>query len=277
MLGQCNGSTATGSLASHGPGSSDDSRNTRRGLDTFSSPEDEQAQSAVLLRFPCEQYHKGITKWINNLWEESNMPADNKPVTIHCEAGSASGRLVFEIRAKCQDFVARYKDDGIPMRLTVLFAASKQQLLSANPDQVRTERSASNLHLCGAFWQISSKFSSMVEMTKVLLSSHCSTPAHKSSALRIEETGLENLCSNLPPLEVDKHLPLLHLICVVLVFLLTCCNGFCLKPTRPMCDGRLFASPLLCRLAVRGALFLRFPIPMGSTLCDLFGWQRKRA
>ena len=54
------------------PGSSDDSGKTRRRLDTFSSPEDEQARSAVLRRFPCEQYHKGITKCINNLWEESN-------------------------------------------------------------------------------------------------------------------------------------------------------------------------------------------------------------
>ena len=57
---------------------------------------------------------KGITKWINNLGEESNMPADNKPVTIHCKAGSLSVRLVFETRGKCQDFVARCKDDGIP-------------------------------------------------------------------------------------------------------------------------------------------------------------------
>ena len=61
----------------------------------------------------CEQYHKGITKWIDNLLEESNMPADNKPVRIHCIAGSLSARLVFETRAKCQDFVARYKDGGI--------------------------------------------------------------------------------------------------------------------------------------------------------------------
>ena len=34
-------------------------------------------RSAVLLRFPCEQYLKGITKWIDTLWEESNMPACN--------------------------------------------------------------------------------------------------------------------------------------------------------------------------------------------------------
>ena len=71
-IGTClasNGSTATGSLGSHGPGSSDDNRNTRRRLDTFISPEDEHARSAVLLWFPCEQYHTGMTNWINNLWK----------------------------------------------------------------------------------------------------------------------------------------------------------------------------------------------------------------
>ena len=114
LLGRSDGSTATGSLVSHGPGSSGDVRNTRPRLDTFSSTEDEQSSSAVLLLFPCEQYHKGITKWIDNLWEESNMPAYNKPVRIHCKAGSVSVRLVFETRAKCQDFIARFKDDGIP-------------------------------------------------------------------------------------------------------------------------------------------------------------------
>ena len=69
LLGQSDASRATGSLGSQGPGSSDDSRNTRRRIDTFSSSEDEHARSAVLLRFPCEQYHTGITNWINNLWE----------------------------------------------------------------------------------------------------------------------------------------------------------------------------------------------------------------
>ena len=62
LLGRSDGSTATGSLGSHGPGSSDDICNTRRRLDTFSSTEDEQSRSAVLLWFPCGHYHKGITK-----------------------------------------------------------------------------------------------------------------------------------------------------------------------------------------------------------------------
>ena len=56
ILRLSDGSTATGSLGSRGPGSSDDNRNTRRRLDTFSSTEDEHARSAVLLRFPCEQF-----------------------------------------------------------------------------------------------------------------------------------------------------------------------------------------------------------------------------
>ena len=59
-LGHGNGTTAAGFLGSHGPRSSDDKRNTRRRLDTFSSPKDEHVGSVVLLRLQCEQYHTGI-------------------------------------------------------------------------------------------------------------------------------------------------------------------------------------------------------------------------
>ena len=47
-----------------------------------------------------------------------------------------------------------------------------------------------------------------MEMTKVHLSSQRSMLAHMSSASKVEETELENRCSNLLLLEVDKHLPL---------------------------------------------------------------------
>ena len=83
VLGQNDGSTDTGS---HGPGSSDDNRNTRRRLDTHSSTEDEQPRSGV----------KGITMLIDNFWEESNMRACKKLVRIHCKAGSVSVMLVFQ-------------------------------------------------------------------------------------------------------------------------------------------------------------------------------------
>ena len=37
--------------------------------------------------FPCEQYHAGVTNWINSIWEMSNIPACNKPTRIHCKIG----------------------------------------------------------------------------------------------------------------------------------------------------------------------------------------------
>ena len=145
-----------------------------------------------------------------------------------------SARLVFET-AKCQDFVARCKDDGIPYAIDSPSAASIQLSLSANPNQLKTERLENNLRLSVENWQISSKVSSLMEMTKVHVSSQRSTLAHMSSAKKIE--GMGNLCSNLPLLEVDSCLPLFHL-----------------------CDGRLFASSPFCRLASRGALFCGCPL-----------------
>ena len=53
------------------------------------------------------------------------MPAYSKPVRIHCKAGSVSARLVFETRAKCQDFVARYQHDGIPYEINSPFCCAK--------------------------------------------------------------------------------------------------------------------------------------------------------
>ena len=53
------------------------------------------------------------------------MPAGNRPVTIHCKAGSTLVRLVHESRAKCQDFVVRCKDSGIPNEIDSPFCNTK--------------------------------------------------------------------------------------------------------------------------------------------------------
>ena len=150
ILGHSGGSTATESLGYHGPGSSDENRNTRRRLDPSSSPADEHARSAVLLRFPCEQYHTGITRWINTLLEQSNMPADNRPVTSHCEAGSMSVRLVFESRAKCQDF-ARYKDYGITNEIDSPFCSVKTTITVRQSKSIE-ERAGASMLLADALW-----------------------------------------------------------------------------------------------------------------------------
>ena len=142
------------------------------------------------------------------------------------------------------------------MKLIVHSATPKQLSRSANPNHSKTGKLVHNLRPCGRFWPKSSKFSSLKEMTQVFLRL---TPVHKFLASRIEETALENQCSNLPLLKADSCLHLLHLICVFVMFLMKCCSRSSLKPARPMCDGRPFASPLLCRLAGRGSFFCGFP------------------
>ena len=119
------------------------------------------------------------------------------------------------------------------MQLTVPSAAPIPLSLSANPKQLKTEKLENNLHLCGENWLTNLKFSSLMEMTRVHSSSQRSTLARMFSASKIEEMELENRCSNLLLLEAGKHLPLFHLSCLSLVFLLKCCSVFSLKPARP--------------------------------------------
>ena len=210
-LEQVDGSTGAGS---HGPGSSDDNRNTQRRLDPSSSAEDEQSRSAFLFRFPCEQYLKGITKWIHTLWEESSMLACNKLVRIHCKAGSVSVRLVFETRGIYQDFVTRYKDDSIPFAINSPFCCTNTTIT------VRQSRSIEDREIGKQFvplWQALAeqlKVLFRMKMMKVYSSSLRLILAHKSSASKIAETELENGFSNLLRLVVDKRLHLLHLISV---------------------------------------------------------------
>ena len=73
---------------------------------------------------PGEQYHKRIMKWINNLWEESNMCQHTTNLS-EFKACSVSVSLVFESRAECQDFVVRYKDNGIPYEIDSPFCNTK--------------------------------------------------------------------------------------------------------------------------------------------------------
>ena len=123
------GSARSWNILGHSDGwSSDDNRDTRRRLDPLSCLADDHARSAVLQRFPLRaipQRDYQLDQHFNTLWEESNMPADNKLVTIHCKAGSTSVRLVFETRPKCQDFVVRNTEDGIPYVIDSPYCCTK--------------------------------------------------------------------------------------------------------------------------------------------------------
>ena len=200
-LEHVDGSTAAGS---HGPGSSDDNRNTRR-HDPSSSAEDEQSRSAVLFRFPCEQYLKGVTQWIDTLWDESGMLACNKPTKIHCKAGSVSVRLVFEARGKCQDFIVRYKDDGIPETINSCFCCADTTVT------VRQSRSNEEREIGKQFKPL---WKELADELKVLFPEADDKgvfiiPAldSRSQILSVKDrrNGMENSFSNLLHLVADKR------------------------------------------------------------------------
>ena len=88
------------------------------------------------------------------------MQACNKPFRIHCKAGSVlSVRLVFETRGKCQDLIARYKDDGIPSAINSPFCRTSTTIT------VRQSRSIENREIGK---QIAPLWKVLAEQLKVL-------------------------------------------------------------------------------------------------------------
>ena len=67
-----------------------------------------------LFQFPCEQCYAGESVWLKKFLATTNMLTHSMPDRIHCKTVCTSARLVFETRVKCQDCVARFKDDGLP-------------------------------------------------------------------------------------------------------------------------------------------------------------------
>ena len=135
------------------------------------------------------------------------MPADSRLVTIHCKAGSTSVRLAIESRAKCQDFVVRYKEDGISYEVNSPFCSVKTTITVRQSKPIEDRETGKQFApLWRESWLTSSKFPFPIEMTKVHSSSQRSTLVRMSSASKIEEVELENRYSNLLLLEAGKHL-----------------------------------------------------------------------
>ena len=246
LLGQHDGSTATGSLGSHGPGSSDDNKNTRRRLETFSSPDDENARKAVLPRSPCEQHHTGVSTWLEKFWATTNAPAFNKHSRIHCKTGALSASLVFETRAKCQDFVARYKDDGIPYEVHGPFCNTNTKIM------VRQSKSLEDREIggrCALLWKVlSTKLQEFFPERDAEDTFNVPALDVRSQIPSIffgpQERGGKKQFSNLHHPDTNNCLILPLLACANLAFLMMYYDKLFVKSTgrlgivRPMCDGR---------------------------------------
>ena len=76
----------------------------------------------------------------------------NMPVRIHWKTGSTFARLVLKLRAKCQEIVARFNDDGRPCTVDSPFCNTNATLLVRQSKHQKTEKSENILHHSGEFW-----------------------------------------------------------------------------------------------------------------------------
>ena len=140
------------------------------------------------------------------------------------------------------------------LKLTVPSAASKQLSLCVNPNRLKTGRVENNLRLCGENWQINSKSlfpdgddEGAFIVPALDARSHVLSIKDRSNGVGKPVFKLPSLGSGQLFTVVSLDLSVLGVSAEVLQ------RGFSLKPTRPMCDGRRFASSPFCRLASGGA------------------------
>ena len=236
-----------------------------RGVDLILSPAPKMnnRRSAVLLRFPCEQYHKGITKWINNLWEESNVPARTTSLSefiakqVLCRSG-----LLLKHEPNVKTLLFGYKDDGISLCNFYSPFLLHQYKYLCPPIQInwRPERLESNVRLCGENWlnhQINVLFPDRDDEGAFIipaLDTRSHVPQHQRSQKRSWKTGGQACSSGSGQLFTLVALDM----CVLGV------SGEVLQ--RVISQAKQvnvwwppFASSPCCRLACRGALFCGFP------------------
>ena len=243
----------------------------RRGLGTFSSPQDEHARKAVLLGFPCEQVHAGVSTWLKS--------SRQRPTHLSASLPEYSAK---QVPCRPDSYLKREPNVRTSLlgtrmmvsltRLIVHFAIPVPTSLSASQNQLRIEK----LGLCGKLWPQNCMNSSLNEMLKTCSLSLHLTPVHKFSAFRI--AGMEwrkrffKIASPGHDHPFDLTAPDLFQ-----AFLLMYCGRSFVKPAtwlrivRPMCD-----APHLRFLAVSPPgesrhLFSRFPCVVDHALCDLSG------
>ena len=149
------------------------------------------------------------------------------PIRIHCKTGSLSARLVFETRAKCQDFVARFTEDGPPFAVDSPFCNTSATILvrqSKSPE----DKSPEDREI-GMFWFQNYKRFFLVTMPKAVSWFLLLLYEHKSSAYTIVEMELRNRFSVLSRADTNRNLMSLLMVCANLTFLMMFCSSLFVK------------------------------------------------
>ena len=214
---------------------------------------------------------------VNNI-TTANASASSKLTRIHRKTGSLSARLVFETRAKCQEFVPRCKDDGTPFEVDSPFCDISTKIT------VRQSKSLEDLEIgkrCAPLWKtLATKLHEIFPerdtndffIVPVLdvRSQILSILDRKNGVFKLASPGHDS-CSTL-----------LLRVCAILAFLMVYYDRLFVKPAiwlriaRPMCDGR--PSPRrFVAWRVEAPLFAVSCV-VACPICDLSGspykWER---
>ena len=209
--------------------------------------------------FPCEQYHAGVSTWLEKFWATTNAPVSSKRTRI-CPQG-LSLKQELSVKNLWPDTWRMVSH----MRLIVHFVTPVPISQSASPSQLRIEKLEDALHLCGKLWPQNSRRFSLNEMLKIFSLSLHLMYVHKSSAFWMAGTERESQFLNLHYSDTNIRLILLLLTCAFLAFLTMYCDKSFVKPAirlriaGPMCDGLPSTPSPFRRLGSRGHPFRGSP------------------
>ena len=111
--------------------------------------------------FPCEQYHAGVSTWLEKFWATTNEPVSNKLTRI-CPKG-LSLKQELSVKNLWHDTWRMVSH----MRWIVHFVTPVPISRSASPSQSRIEKLEDALHLCGKHWPQNSRRLWLNEMLKM--------------------------------------------------------------------------------------------------------------
>ena len=181
------------------------------------------------------------------------------PVRIHCETGSLSARLAFEMRAKCQDFMARCKYDGIPDEIDSPFWQRRTNITVGQRKSLEDREILETI--CAPVESLALKARSSLPWRRWHRYIHC--PCAWRPSTSSQHQGTKQQCGK-PSVQT----------CFLWKRTVVCsdCSWFAcswyswwsvatghLSSQKGNLDGRPFASPLFRRLAGRGPFFRGFP------------------
>ena len=156
------------------------------------------------------------------------------------------------------------------VQLTVPSAAPTQLSQCINPDHLKTRRLENNLCRCGKSWLTSLKFSFLMQMDEGVFILPALDARSQTLSIKDRRNGSGKPVFKLAPLGSGQTFTLVAPdLSVPGISTLRCYNGFSLKPTGLMCDGRPLASPLFRCLTGRGFFLYHFLFRCDPTLCVL--------